>query len=833
MNSLGSIIIICFAACNSIILLLALLGLTQNQISFFFRSATFEFIFKKSLLHPYKLRKFSRKFRRISLSIQRFFAFENREHLERTIKNLFVWHFLLVVAATATLLFLLLISDLTNKYVVAHSADYLPYFFRITALWAGSSGSLLFWYMLLSLFTCVAIRQKIGEGRLCSFAFILSASQSLFILLFLFFDSAQAFRIYPLEMLAGTGINPLLLHWAMIIHPPILYIGYVSSLISFAIVLSVFISGKFQSDYHKLLQRWSLFSWFFLGTGILLGSKWAYEELGWGGYWAWDPVENASLMPWLLITAFIHSFLVEKKRGILKFWNAILVIAFYHMCLLGTWITRSGILEGPHTFAESDIGVPIIIFLGGSVFFSCRYLYFRRRQMRPKEKIKALSSKEGTMLLNNFLMVGSMLIILIGVFSPILPLECDLLSFQCTKIEWKPSAYNRLLIPVGLFTLLIMGAAPLLSWRKPLGNILLSSNRLRMPFAVFVLTLIGFSSTYGLIFDRGNAVTTTWSSIYVSDIFAIFCIACCVGGVAGILQELYLGIRSRRIRFKTEESGLRSILHMFLNSQTRSRYGGYVVHVAIFFLCIGYAGNAFKYSTTIEFIFEKAQHDKSKKVRYIAKDKVYVKNYILQAKELVFQPLELYEKSTDAKIKQKQQKQKKSKINDIPDTSKPSTLGIAHVLHLNLQSTNNPDYYYNLQTRRHFYPRINPIRGEVQRDRNLAALYTPTSKPSIFSKYWKEDVYLQVGTIYDPTSEKNINLNFNYELYVTEYSQHPLAHQLLFPPTLIAYVDVWINPLVKFIWFGTLLFILSGFVTWLPISTFDTKRQSRNGAKLQ
>ena len=255
-----------------------------------------------------------------------------------------------------------------------------------------------------------------------------------------------------------------------------------------------------------------------------MGSKWAYEELGWGGYWAWDPVENASFMPWLLITAFIHSFLVEERRGVLKFWNIVLSLSFYHVCILGTWITRSGVLEGPHTFSQSSIGLPIIILLVLSFFFSLRYLYFRRKQLQPSSKINSLSSKEGSMLLNNFLMVGSMLIILIGIFSPLLPLECGWNNgIVCAKVEWKPSAYNRILIPIGLFTLFLMGASPLLSWRKPISNIMGQRSALRIPFYAFLISLVLLISGYGLLFNRGTYVSTTWSSIYVSDAFAIFC----------------------------------------------------------------------------------------------------------------------------------------------------------------------------------------------------------------------------------------------------------------------------------------------------------------------
>ena len=251
--------------------------------------------------------------------------------------------------------------------------------------------------------------------------------------------------------------------------------------------------------------------------------------------------------------------------------------------------------------------------------------------------------------------------------------------------------------------------------------------------------------------------------------------------------------------------------------------------MAVFFLCLGYAGGAFKESTTVEFLFQKDHSiQKNGVVRYLALDKAYINNYVLEAHDLILQPLALYNSTQDAE-KENNSKIKTPNSNSSSKLSSNSSkksieskereyLGIAQSLRIKLQLKNrDPSVYYSLNTQRHFYPRIDPLSAQVQRTSTGESNYTPTSKPSIFSKYWKEDLYLQLGSIYDPEKKENLRLNFKYELYTTRYDQNPIAYDLLFPSFLVAYVDVWINPLVKFIWLGTLLFILSGLLVWLPI----------------
>ena len=366
-------------------------------------------------------------------------------------------NFFIVLLAFIVLMTQLARMDLTNHYVVMHSSDHLPLFYRVTSIWSGSSGSLLFWNLLVSFFTFIALWQARHSNmeRIPVMHLVLAVISCFFTYLAVFYEDAQPFREFQPAAVVGRGLNPLLQHWAMIIHPPILYVGYVSFAIPFAVGMSALITGNLSADWLKSIRRWSIFSWFFLGTGILLGSKWAYEELGWGGYWAWDPVENASLMPWLLASAFIHSLIIQERRGMLKFWNMLLIILTYHFTLLGTWITRSGVLEGPHSFAKSSIGTPFIIFIGLSFVIYIAILIYRRNELKPERDLEAITSKEGSFLLNNFILVLACMVILLGVFSPLL-----------YGTEFRAPWFNSWGVPAGIILLLLMGSAPLLAWRK-------------------------------------------------------------------------------------------------------------------------------------------------------------------------------------------------------------------------------------------------------------------------------------------------------------------------------------------------------------------------------
>ncbi len=763
----------------------------------------------------------------------------NRNELSNLGGKILLLNIIVVTASILTLTFLLIQGDMSNRYVVSHLSDDLGVFYRLTATWAGSSGSLLFWYWLLSLFCSCAVIQskKLPSHHRPLLYIILALTQLFFIFLILFFRDAQPFRVYPIEMKAGRGINPLLLHWGMIIHPPILYLGYVSSGIPFAILISAFISGGPKESTYLLLRRWAIFSWFFLGTGILLGSKWAYEELGWGGYWAWDPVENASLMPWLILTAFLHSFIVQSRLEILRFWNVVLIILAYHMCLIGTWITRSGVLQGPHSFADSSIGKPMIIFIFLSLIYFSRFLYFLSYKLKPLRKIETITSKEGSMLLNNLVMLLSMFIILMGVFSPLLPFECDFIkgSFECYKAEWKLDNYNRLLVPLGILTLFLMGASPLLSWRQ--SAMKSWKKNLKWPLIWGGTSGILYALSYGVFFTAyPGPNVSTWGYEILGESLAILTVGISVFVVAGIIQEYWQGLRSRQARFS--ESKLRSILKLILNNKTK--YVGYLAHLSIVFLFIGYSGSAFKKTKKIEFHYTKVyEPNQSDVIHYYSGDISFIENYYIQAKDFFFRPV--YKLDLNSK--------KSPRFT----FAQQAHYQVAHGLK-NLALQNNtdgaqkyeeinkrPSFFYqilklftgivldgHLRTERHFYPQVDPVSGEVARNNQSHAIHIPTSKPDMRST-WFEDLYIQLGAIHIPVIEnsllkekeasknREIPLNHFYEAYYVLFKKDQRAYLELFPPNLVASLEIWINPLVKFIWLGSLTFFFSGLLLLIPV----------------
>lgn len=738
--------------------------------------------------------------------------------------NLMLASLALVVLGT-----LMYTGDLTNRYVVTNTSADLESFYRLTATWAGSSGSLLFWYFLLTLFSAAVVYQTRTKlfNRLPVLFIVLGTLQLCFVLLNLFFKDAQPFRAFESPMVAGRGLNPLLLHWAMIIHPPILYVGYVSFAIPFAISMAAVISGNLRADWLPLIRRWTIFSWFFLGTGILLGSKWAYEELGWGGYWAWDPVENASLMPWLLATAFLHSLIVEERRGLLRFWNVILITATYHMCLLGTWITRSGILQGPHTFAESTIGTPLIIYIAGSFFFYIRYVYFRRRALKPAEPMEHVTSKEGSMLLNNLLMALSMLIILVGVFSPLLPLDCGFGpdGFACNKVEWKQSAFNKIMVPIGLLTLFLMGASPLLAWRKSAWEVW--QKTLRWPLIAGVLGAVVFAFSYGALFTRASGADhSSWGPGIVAEILSILTVGIAFFVITGLGQEYYQGVRSRRLRFG--ENVVQAFVRLILRN--KRRYGGYLMHLSMVFLFVGYSGGTFKKTEKFEFHYYKMQWPGAEGddvVRYSSPDKAYLENYEIAAGDLYLRP-EFKAHADPANpvhftISQEAHFHIQHGTGLRDDTARPEGMSA-------FAFANRPPPPYakllktltgyivdgRMSTQRQFHPQIDPLSGAVARSQDSRARHTPTSEPDIRST-WNEDIYIQLGAISSGNPElPNPDLNHAYEFYYYQTDRGPQAYAALFPPALIATLEVWINPLVKFVWLGSLLFFFSGLILLIP-----------------
>jgi cytochrome c-type biogenesis protein CcmF len=679
--------------------------------------------------------------------------------------NLFI-----ILLAFITLMTQLARMDLSNYYVVMHSSEHLPIFYRVTSIWSGSSGSLLFWNLLLNIFSFMVLfeTRKLYKDRLPILNLVLGSLSLFFTFLAVYFADAQPFREFQPKAVIGRGLNPLLQHWAMIIHPPILYIGYVSFAIPFGVGMSALLTGSLSSDWLKQIRKWTLFSWFFLGVGILLGSKWAYEELGWGGYWAWDPVENASLMPWLLASAFLHSIIIEERRGMLKFWNMFLIILTFHFTLLGTWITRSGVLEGPHSFSKSTIGTPFIIFIISSFIIYTTFLLLRKNLLQPERNLESLTSKEGSFFLNNFILVLACLVILLGVFSPLLYGK-----------EFKSPWYNSWGVPAGIFLLLLMGSSPLLAWRKGADSIFFAT--LIKPFLSGTVVAILYSILYSNFFTRSDySISDT-----LGEVYSVLTVGLGAFTIAGIIQEFHRGITARKIQF-SKESYIYAGGQLLLKN--KRRYGGYLVHFSMVLIFIGYAGNAFKENTSFRFFYT-LMEPRGDEIIYRSNDKAILGNYTIEANQLKIAPMVNGNENTDPNI-----------FNVI----------VSQRASYKIQRQMTP--IDEMLTERRFYPQVSHLTGGFES-------HIPTSEPAINSSP-KEDFYIQLGAIESAVeSSENPDLSL---LFMDYYfgSRNFMEKAKLgerFPKQIIANLEVWINPLVKLIWLGSLLFFFSGLYIILPI----------------
>ncbi len=367
----------------------------------------------------------------------------------------------LLIAATAVLQSAFLRTDLSYKLVAEGSSSDTPTFYKVTAMWATQDGSLLLWALLMSIFASAVLfltRRSLREIAPWATA-VLGVIAGFFLLLMVGWENPFTTLANPPA--EGAGLNPLLRHPAMMIHPPMLYTGYVGFSIPFAFAIGALITRHTGADWIRATRRFALVAWTFLGAGILLGALWSYSELGWGGYWAWDPVENASLMPWLVGTAFLHSIMVQEKRGMLKIWNVSLIIATFVLALLGTFLVRSGILESIHAFGASTIGVQFVVFIATVILGSTALLIWRLPDLRSQARLDSLLSREAFFLLNNLVLVALCLVVFWGTFFP-------LISEAVTGTESSvgPPWFNRVVTPLALALVALMTIGPMVAWRR-------------------------------------------------------------------------------------------------------------------------------------------------------------------------------------------------------------------------------------------------------------------------------------------------------------------------------------------------------------------------------
>jgi len=459
--------------------------------------------------------------------------------------------------------------DFNVEYVAAYTSRNLPIFYTWSALYAGQKGSLLFWATVLSVFGSLALVLTPRRQRelLPYVAAVVSLVAAFFISVMLF-GGANPFRRLPYTPVDGSGLNPQLQNPGMVFHPPMLYLGYISITIPFAFAMAALLSKRLDTDWLVAIRKWTLLSWLFLSIGICLGMWWAYVELGWGGYWAWDPVENASLLPWLTMTAFLHSVMIQEKRGMLKKWNLALIIGSWLLSIFGTFITRSGVISSVHSFTQSNVGYFFLFFLlvAGAASFT---LYATRLPLLTAEaRLESMVSREASFLFNNLLFVGIAFSVLWGTLFPILS---ELV--QGTKVTVGPPFFNQVNIPLGLALLGLTGIGPLIAWRRAsLPNL---QRQFAVPvtvgvFTVLVLLLAGMRDGYALVaIGLGGFVAAT------------------------IAQEFARGTSARHRQYG--EPYLLALGRLI--ARNRRRYGGYVVHTGIVMLFVAFSGMAFKTET--------------------------------------------------------------------------------------------------------------------------------------------------------------------------------------------------------------------------------------------
>ena len=449
-------------------------------------------------------------------------------------------------------------------YVADVSSKTLRFPYTISALWAGMAGSLLFWSLLTSVYGASAVAvQAPRRPELVPMATAVLSLILLFLAIVLAFGANPFLAASPVP-LDGQGLNPLLQSPFMLIHPVMLYAGLTGSAVPFAFAMSALVSGRLDSAWFTSTRRWTMLAWAFLTVGIILGAAWAYMELGWGGYWAWDPVENASLLPWLTGTAFLHSVMIQERRGMLKIWNVALILATYGLAVLGTFLTRSGLLASVHTFSQSPVGKFFLPFLAVLVIASFSLLGLRLDKLRSDRHLDSALSRESMFLFNNLIFAAIAFTVLWGTLYPVF-----VEAFRGQQISVGPPYFDAVVVPLGLALLALMGVGPLVAWRRASPKSI--RRTFALPLAVGSVTIVG-------LFAAG-----------VRSAGAAFAIGLGAFVTVTIAGEFARGARAHA---RTEQLGLPRALGRTL-TRSRRRYGGYIVHFGVVLIFLGLAGASF------------------------------------------------------------------------------------------------------------------------------------------------------------------------------------------------------------------------------------------------
>ena len=489
-------------------------------------------------------------------------------------RNAAVCNCIAISTAVFSLGYLFLTNDFSVAYIAGHSSIDLPLHFKISSIWGGQEGSLLFWSWILTVYSALVIIQNRNRHRAMMpyVTAVLTGTSLFFTAMHLFV--ANPFKLGGIQMPGGpvslfhpndgAGLNPLLQDTLMVIHPPMLYAGLVGLAVPYAFAIAALITRQLGDTWIRTTRRWTMATWGILGIGVLLGGNWAYHELGWGGFWAWDPVENASLMPWLIGTAFLHSVMVQEKKGMLKIWNVVLIVAAYTMSIFGTTLTRSGLVDSVHAFAKSDIGGYFMAFIVVTVSGAAYLILDRLPYLKAENQMGSIVSRESSFLFNNLVLLVSCFAVLWGTMFPVLSEW-----WNGNKITVGAPFFNRVNVPIAIFLLFLTGVGPLLAWRKA------STNSLKRNF--LIPAAIALASGIPLYLFGVNHFYA-WLSLVMSIFVGII-----------IIREFYKGAQARA--HGTGERFHEAIVNLTMRN-TR-RYGGYIIHFGFVLLFIGWSGQAF------------------------------------------------------------------------------------------------------------------------------------------------------------------------------------------------------------------------------------------------
>jgi cytochrome c-type biogenesis protein CcmF len=486
-----------------------------------------------------------------------------------------VW--LLVTVASGLLIYSLLTGDFRLAYVAAHTDSSMSKIYKFTAWWGGQQGSLLLWSWLLASYSAVVVfmnRRKFRD-MMPWVTSVLMTTEAFFLMLISFvlspFAVLEAGRGNIVEGV-GQGLNPLLQYWTMVIHPPMLYLGYVGFTVPFAFAMGSLITKQPGDAWIHTTRRWTIVTWLFQSAGILLGQGWAYAVLGWGGYWAWDPVENASLLPWITATAFLHSVMMQEKKGMMKVWNMVLISGTFFLCIFGTFLTRSGVVSSVHAFAQSPIGKYFVIFLAVGIAATVILILERLKYLKSEARLESVISRESSFMFNNLILVASCFAVLWGTLFPVISE-----AVTGEKISVDAPFFNRINIPIGLALMLLTGIGPLIAWRRS------SLESLRRAFFIPTIAACVLMIGLGLL------------GVYEHP-YALVSFGLCMFVTATIVTEFWKGASA--IRAKNGVGLIPAAIE--LTHRNTRRYGGYLVHMGIVFMFIGYTGAAFDLDVTKE-----------------------------------------------------------------------------------------------------------------------------------------------------------------------------------------------------------------------------------------